>query len=113
MQQTPSRRQVLIGVAASAVTLAPLTSAAVERKVHAVKIKSFAFDPAHVRVRPGDIIRWTNMDVVPHTATAGEFGWDTETLAQGESGEIVVTTEMETSYFCLFHPHMKGTIEVT
>ena len=52
------------------------------------------------------------MNVVPHTATANEFGWDTGALAQGESAEIVVKQEMETSYFCVFHPHMKGTIEL-
>ena len=112
MQEPPSRRHVLVGVAVVAATLAPLPSAAAQKKVHVVKIKSFEFEPVHVRARPGDIIRWTNMDVVPHTATASEFGWDTETLSHGESGEIVVTTAMETTYFCVFHPHMKGTIEI-
>lgn len=95
-----------------AAVLTPRASAADQRKVREVKIKSFAFEPAHIQARPGDVIRWTNMDFVPHTATASEFGWDTDALAQGDSGEIVVTTQMETSYFCVFHPHMKGTIEV-
>jgi len=106
-----SRRDVMVGAAAFAAVLAPVASAA-EAKVHEVEIKSFEFDPAHIQVRLGDTIRWTNRDLAPHTATADEFGWDTEELARGESGEIVVAMGMETSYFCVFHPHMTGTIEV-
>ncbi len=41
-------------------------------------------------------MRWTNFDIAPHTASA----------------EITVTDDMETTYFCVFHPHMKRTIEI-
>lgn len=111
MEKSVSRRGVMVGAAAFAAVLTPIASAA-ENKVHEVEIKSFEFEPAHVQVRLGDTIRWTNRDLAPHTATADEFGWDTEELAQGESGDVIVTEGMETSYFCIFHPHMKGTIEV-
>ena len=51
-------------------------------------------------------------DLAPHTATAMEFGWDTNELTKDQSAEITVTNEMETDYFCVFHPHMKGSIEI-
>ena len=107
-----SRREVIGGAAATAavLTTTPLLSA--EPVVHQVAIKSFTFEPAQLQVRVGDTIRWTNFDVAPHTATAEEFGWDTERIGKGEFGEVTVTEDMETSYFCAFHPHMKGSIEL-
>jgi plastocyanin len=111
MGKSVSRREVIIGTAAFAVVLHPSASAA-ESSVHDVEIKSFAFEPMHIQVRIGDTIRWTNRDLAPHTATADELGWDTTELARDESGDVVVTKCMETSYFCVFHPHMKGTIQI-
>ena len=107
-----SRRKVIVGAAASAavLTTTPLRSA--EPVVHEVAIKSFKFKPAQLQVQIGDTIRWTNNDVAPHTATADEFGWDTEEIAKGEFSEIAVTEDMETSYFCAFHRHMKGSFEI-
>ena len=107
-----SRRNVLVGSAASAAVLATKPLRAAEPVVHDVAIKSFTFEPARLQVHAGDTIRWTNYDVAPHTATADEFGWDTEKIAKGDTGKITVTEDMETSYFCAFHPHMKGSIEI-
>ena len=95
----------------AAVLPSPLVSAS-NAKVHDIDIRSFAFVHAQVRVTRGDTLRWTNRDLAPHTATADEFGWDTAELAQGETAQVVVTEGMETSYFCVFHPHMTGTIEI-
>lgn len=104
----------MVGVAASAVTLAASnkTAAAKTPRTHDIVIKSFTFEPQSVTVQVGDTIRWTNEDLAPHTATASEAGWDTGELAKGQSATILVTHGMQTSYFCAFHPHMKGTIEV-
>ena len=100
------------GAAATSVALVPSLTSADAPEVHEVEISSFAFHPEVVRVRIGDTIRWTNRDLAPHTATADEFGWDTEALEQNEANDILVTDGMETSYFCVFHPHMKGRIEI-
>jgi plastocyanin len=100
------------GAVASAAVLATTPLRSAEPVVHEVAIKSFKFEPAQLQVQIGDTIRWTNHDVAPHTATADEFGWDTEEIAKGASGEIAVTEDMETTYFCAFHPHMKGSIEI-
>ena len=112
MKNTHSRRNVMVGAAASVAALTATPLRAQDPTVHEVQIQAFKFDPHTVQVRVGDTIRWTNHDLAPHTATAAEFGWDTEEISKDDSGEILVTTDMETSYFCAFHPHMKGTIEI-
>ncbi|NVO58399.1 copper-binding protein [Rhodobacteraceae bacterium B1Z28] len=111
MQQAISRRSVLIGVTASAAT-AFLGSQARAGETHEILIKRFKFEPQTVRARVGDIVRWTNLDIAPHTATADAFGWDTGELLRDESAEIAVADGMELTYFCAFHPHMKATIEI-
>ena len=112
MENSLSRRNVIGGAAASAVVLITTPLRAAGPVVHDVAIKSFKFEPERLQVQVGDTIRWTNHDVAPHTATADEFGWDTEEIVKGEIGEITVNEDMETSYFCAFHPHMKGSIEI-
>ncbi|MEP2474960.1 cupredoxin domain-containing protein [Roseobacter sp.] len=109
-----TRRRVLVGAVASATALAALNTrpAIADSTVHEVRIKSFTFEPTTIQAKIGDTIRWTNEDLAPHTATADELGWDTEELVKGASGAVVVTDGMETSYFCIFHPHMKGSIEI-
>ena len=109
---SPSRRNVLKGAVALAAALSPGRILAQQSEVHEVTIRAFKFAPKVVQVRVGDTIRWTNKDLAPHTATADAFGWDTGTLEKNESQEIVVTADMEKTYFCAFHPHMKGKIEV-
>jgi plastocyanin len=109
------RRDVLVGavtsVAALAISGGNVSSA--EPKTHDVVIKSFKFDPMHITVKVDDTIRWTNEDLAPHTATATEGGWDTGEIAKGDDRSVVVSEGMDTNYFCAFHPHMKGTIELT
>jgi len=80
--------------------------------MHQVTIRKFAFEPQRIQVRAGDTIRWTNEDLAPHTATADELGWDTGEIAKGQSHEMTANKDMETTYFCVFHPHMKGSIEI-
>jgi len=109
-----TRRGVLIGAVASA-TVAATNGTRVfagEPTIHEVQIKKFKFKPKHITVKVGDVIRWTNTDLAPHTATAKEFGWDTEEIAKGESKDVLVSATMETQYFCAFHPQMKGVIEI-
>ncbi len=107
-----TRRRVLMGAAATAaLPFSPALMAATP-KIREVAIKSFKFDPEILQVRVGDTIRWTNKDLAPHTATADEFGWDTGSLERDEAAEVEVTADMETSYFCVFHPHMKGSLEI-
>ena len=112
--QNCTRRSVMVGAVASATafTLTRTKAHAAEPRVHEVIIQSFAFVPERLEVSVGDIVRWTNNDLAPHTATAVEFGWDTEIIDNGESAEVVATQGMELTYFCVFHPHMKASLVI-
>ncbi len=114
MEKRITRRRAIAGVVASATALsiASKTHAVGQPAIHEIKIQTFKFVPDHIQAKPGDVIKWTNEDLAPHTATADEIGWDTEEIAKGASGEITVTEGMETAYFCAFHPHMKGSFEI-
>ena len=109
---TMTRRRVMAGAVATAAVPFARFAHADTNTVHEIEIRSLEFHPSMIQVRIGDTIRWTNKDLAPHTATADEFGWDTGPLQRGEAGEVLVTEGMETTYFCVFHPHMKGEIEI-
>ncbi len=71
-----------------------------------------AFVPERVEVRVGDVVRWTNEDLVPHTATAGSKVFDSATLEPKATFEWVATGPGEIPYECLIHDAMKGTVIV-
>lgn len=108
MSASMTRRGALVGAVASATVLTLVRSAQADSEpvTHEVRIKNFVFSPDQIKVKTGDKIRWINDDLAPHTATAREYGWDTGEISGGGSAEVLVTSEMETSYFCAFHPHM-------
>ena len=79
-----------------------------------VKIANFAFDPAQVTAKVGDIITWTNNDSAGHTATVkGNESCTTPTIAGGSSSSITFTQAGTYDFFCKIHPQMTGKIEVT
>lgn len=109
------RRQILKSTAAAAVAAVFLKGRGVLAqsdadgpKEHIVRIKKFKFAPDALSVRVGDRITWINDDLVPHTATATDEGWDSGTLEQGDAWTLTVTAEGTGDYFCRFHPMMKG-----
>ena len=75
-----------------------------------VEIHQFKFAPAEIEVAVGDTVTFTNLDLVPHTAT-GE-GFDTGTLKKGESKEITFSEAGDFPYLCTLHRHMKGRVRV-
>jgi len=78
-----------------------------------VQIADFVYEPGRVVVPKGTTVSFTNRDAAPHTATSKESGaFDTGTIRQGQSGEIVLEESGTFAYYCLFHPFMKGTVVV-
>ena len=75
-----------------------------------VEIHQFKFAPAEIEVSAGATVTFSNLDLVPHTATGD--GFDTGTLKKGERTEITFSTAGEFPYLCKFHRHMKGRILV-
>lgn len=86
-------------------------SKAREPQVHRVEIRSMQFMPASLAVSVGDIVVWTNEDIVPHTATsAGVF--DSSSLNAKQEWRFTAAKAGEYPYICTFHPTMKATLVV-
>lgn len=77
-----------------------------------VAIADFAFDPETVTVDAGTKLTWTNDDEAPHTATADDGSFDTGTLKLDDTGAVAIDQPGTYTYYCRFHPFMKGTVEV-
>jgi len=113
-----TRRLILLRTAAfAAAVLGPATayrSEAAERqaKEHLVVINKFRFSPERVDIRMGDTITWLNKDIAPHTATATDRSWDTGEIKRGDRKSLLVTANMEQTYFCRFHPKMVAEISI-
>ena len=99
----PNRRQVL----ASAVCLPGLIATGAHAATWQVTIQGFAFSPANFQVTAGDTIIFVNADNAPHTATAEDGAFDTGRIDPGMSVEITIP-EGKHTYFCQYHPMMKG-----
>ncbi len=106
-----------------AVTVAALISASVavgtssgcsaqKPKAHQLSISNFLYTPDTVVVAQGDTVTWTNDDFVPHTVTARDSSFDSQSINAGAKWSWVASKPGTHPYFCTFHPIMQGTIEV-
>ena len=78
-----------------------------------VTISGMAFAPAALTVAAGTVVRWTNQDGAPHTATFRSAGMETPRLGRGESAELTFATAGTYDYICAVHPSMRGQVIVT
>lgn len=78
----------------------------------AVSIANFAFSPATVTVKVGDTVTWTNNDSVPHTVTADDGTFASDTLAQGQTFSFKFAKAGSVSYHCSIHPQMTAQVTV-
>ncbi len=78
---------------------------------HTVTIDASSYRPARLAVHVGDTVVWVNKDVIPHTATAADKRFDSQTIAAGASWRLTIEAKGATDYTCLFHPTMTGRIE--
>jgi plastocyanin len=83
-----------------------------EASADRLAIADFAFDPETVTVDAGTKLTWTNDDEAPHTATADDGSFDTGTLKLDDTGAVAIDQPGTYTYYCRFHPFMKGTVEV-
>ena len=80
--------------------------------VHKVDIADFSYSVMHLSVEIGDTVKWTNSDIVPHTATAQSDAWDTGLIAPSKSVLMKIRSGMSGEYYCAYHPSMKASLEV-
>jgi len=83
-----------------------------------VLIINLAFDPRDVTIRVGESVRWTNLEIIPHTSTSGEPGapddlWESGTLSRGESFTQAFDEPGEFIYYCRFHPNVPAMVGAT
>lgn len=79
----------------------------------AVTIKDFAFGPADIQAKVGDVITFTNQDSAPHTATPDDGGCSTGTISPGSSDGLTFTAPGTYPFHCKIHSSMKGTITIS
>ncbi|HKY11362.1 MAG TPA: plastocyanin/azurin family copper-binding protein, partial [Nitrososphaera sp.] len=81
------------------------------------------YSPNPIQVSVGTTVTWTNNDSQPHTVTSGSNGQPdnkfnsspnfTPLLNPGQTFSFTFTEAGEYPYFCLLHPNMVGTVNVS
>jgi plastocyanin len=77
-----------------------------------VHVKNFAFGSDSVTILAGQSVRFLEDDDSPHTITATDKSFDSGNLNKGDKWERTFTTAGTYTYFCAYHPYMKGTVIV-
>ncbi len=78
-----------------------------------VTISNYEYDPATISVPVGAVVQFTNRDSTPHTVTSKESGvFESGPIDTGKTGRITLEEPGTYTYYCAFHPFMKGTIKV-
>jgi len=83
-----------------------------EAMTHIVEIRNFKFVPDVLKTKKGDRIVWKNLDIVPHTATAGDKRWDSGSIANNAQYAMTAGQAGQTDYICSFHPAMKARLVI-
>jgi plastocyanin len=102
----------LIGAAAAALALVPISHVDAAPRVHTVVIAKMKFGPVPAGIRAGDTIVWVNRDPVKHTATARDRSFNLD-LPPGKSGRTIVRRIGANPFYCIYHPGMKGALTVS
>lgn len=85
------------------------SAAGAQADVIKIDIAKMVYLPVTVTVKVGDTIEWTNSDFLAHTATDRAKAFDLN-LPPGKTARLVISKAGTISYFCRYHPNMKGTI---
>ncbi|MBS0505820.1 MAG: cupredoxin domain-containing protein [Proteobacteria bacterium] len=79
-----------------------------------VVIQNYRFEPAQVRIRPGDTVRWHNQEKrTSHSVLfPADQGGESERIFPEESWARRFEAPGRYAYSCGPHPEMKGLVEV-
>jgi plastocyanin len=100
----------LLTVLAMAAALTPMAPAAAATTDAA--IADFAFSPKTLSVTVGDTVKWTNGDEFPHTVTADNGSFESDSLSDGETFSHTFGQAGTFAYHCDIHESMTGTVQV-
>jgi plastocyanin len=108
IMQSANRRVCALALALAASAATPTGAWAGQT----VEIKDFLFGPEALVVPVGTTVVWRNQDIVPHTATAQDAGWDTGDIPGSAEKAHRFERPGRYAYRCRYHPAMNGVIEV-
>ena len=80
--------------------------------VVAVSIVDYAFQPADVTAKTGQVIAFTNTGQAPHTATV-DGGCTTPTIQPGKADGLTFSVAGTYKFHCSIHSSMTGTIVIS
>ena len=89
----------------------PALAASATPAPHAVTIANMAFGATPQGLRVGDTIEWVNNDILRHSATARDGGFDV-TLPPKAHVRTVLRRAGEVKFYCRYHPGMTGALTV-
>ena len=104
------RLSPLFAVAAGALLLVGSPATAAPHS-YTVVIDKMKFGPVPAGLQKGDTIVWVNRDILRHTATAEDHGFDVD-LPPGKAAKTVINRSGTIPFSCRFHPGMKGALQV-
>ena len=79
-------------------------------RLYVIEIKQMQFQPALLKIHPGDTVVWINHDFVAHDITEEHKAWNSLPLAAGASWKM--TAKKSADYYCSIHQVMKGKLIV-
>lgn len=88
-----------------------VSSAGMAEKV-TVNIQGFKFLPEKISINKGDSVTWINQDSALHSTTQDSGLWNSN-LERGQSFNFVFNQAGTYTYYCTFHPSMRGTVTVS
>jgi plastocyanin len=79
---------------------------------HTVRMFAYMYAPATLIIGVGDVVEWVNDDVVVHTVTSENGGFDSRGVQGGSVWRARFTEPGIYPYYCAPHPFMKGVVVV-
>lgn len=86
---------------------------AVQKSNATIKILNFKYNPATLKIKAGDIVKFINSDGEPHTVTAKDGEFDSKAIDTNETWTHTFSKVGTFPYICAIHPFMAGMIAVT
>jgi len=77
-----------------------------------VAISGFAFRPGVLHVHPGAVVTFVNADAEAHTVTAADQTFDSGTMDPGQRWKHRFQRPGRYAFECLYHPYMRGEVDV-
>lgn len=82
--------------------------ASAKDSIHKISISDMKFTPAITNAQIGDVIEWSNQDLVPHSVTSDNKQFDSKAILPNKNWSMKLKKKGNFNYHCTFHPVMKG-----